>query len=48
MKFRHELKYLINYGDAELIKQRLRTVLREDSHTIGGKYHIRSQIQSSR
>ena len=42
MKFRHELKYLINYGDAELIKQRLRTVLREDSHTIGGKYHIRS------
>ncbi len=42
MRFRHELKYLINYGDAELIKQRLKTVLREDSHAIGGRYHIRS------
>lgn len=42
MKFRHELKYLINYGDAELIKQRLKTVLRTDSHTVGGKYQIRS------
>lgn len=42
MKFRHELKYLINYGDAELIKQRLKTVLRPDPHTKNGSYSIRS------
>lgn len=42
MKFRHELKYAINYGDAELIKQRLKTVLKPDSHTQNGKYSIRS------
>lgn len=42
MKFRHELKYLINYGDAELIKQRLKTVLKADSHAENGRYSIRS------
>lgn len=42
MKFRHELKYLINYGDAELIKQRLKTVLKTDSHAQNGSYSIRS------
>lgn len=42
MKFRHELKYLINYGDAELIKQRLKTVLSTDTHTENGSYSIRS------
>ncbi len=42
MKFRHELKYLINYGDAELIKQRLKTVLKTDMHAQNGNYHIRS------
>lgn len=42
MRFRHELKYLINYGDAELIKQRLKTVLQPDTHAVNGKYHIRS------
>lgn len=42
MKFRHELKYLINYGDAELIRQRLKTVLKSDSHAQNGSYNIRS------
>ncbi len=42
MKFRHELKYLINYGDAELIKQKLKTVLKTDKHANNGSYHIRS------
>ena len=42
MKFRHELKYLINAGDAELIRQRLCVVLKSDAHTKDGKYHIRS------
>ena len=31
MKFRHELKYLINAGDAELIRQRLCVVLKSDA-----------------
>ncbi len=42
MKFRHELKYLINYGDAELMKQRLKPLLAPDEHAVNGKYHIRS------
>ncbi len=42
MKFRHEMKYLINYGDAELIKQRLKTVAAVDSHATNGVYSIRS------
>ena len=42
MKFRHELKYLINPGDAELLRERLDVLLKRDVHTIGGQYHIRS------
>ena len=42
MKFRRELKYLINYADAELLRERLSTVLHRDSHTVGDRYHIRS------
>lgn len=42
MKFRHELKYLINYGDAKLLKQRLLGVLTPDEHAENGKYSIRS------
>ena len=42
MKFRHEMKYLINYGDAELIRQRLKPLLLPDPHAVDGKYHIRS------
>lgn len=42
MRFRHELKYLINEGDAELLRERLRVVLTPDVHALGGQYHIRS------
>lgn len=42
MKFRHELKYLINEGDAELIRERLKAVLTPDAHAVDGQYHIRS------
>ena len=42
MKFRHELKYLINPGDAALLKERLQVVLRPDEHAVDGQYHIRS------
>ncbi len=42
MKFRHELKYLINEGDAALIRQRLQMVMEPDRHARKGSYHIRS------
>lgn len=42
MKFRHELKYLINYGEAELLKERLGVILKRDSHAANGSYSIRS------
>lgn len=43
LKFRHELKYLINYGDQELLKQRLNVVARLDPHAgERGEYKIRS------
>lgn len=42
MQFRHELKYLINFGDAELLKERLSVILQCDSHAKGGFYTIRS------
>ena len=42
MKFRHELKYLINEGDAALIKQRLTPLMQPDPHAKSGSYHIRS------
>ena len=42
MKFRHELKYLVNPGDAELIRERLRVLLRPDDHAENGQYSIRS------
>ena len=41
-QYRHELKYLINEGDAELLKERLDLVLEKDPHTINGEYSIRS------
>ena len=41
-RFRHELKYLINPGDKELIAERLRVVLTPDPHAVDGEYHIRS------
>lgn len=42
MKFRHELKYLINQGDALLLKQRLGVALKRDIHAQNGVYSIRS------
>ena len=42
MKFRHELKYLINECDAELIRERLCVMMKTDSHAINGEYSIRS------
>lgn len=42
MKFRHELKYLINEGDAELLRERLRVLLKLDKNAVNGEYHIRS------
>lgn len=42
MKFRHELKYLINYGEAELLKERLGVLLKCDAHASNGSYSVRS------
>ena len=42
MKFRHELKYLLNYGDAELVRERLGVILQGDAHARGGSYSVRS------
>ena len=42
MQFRHELKYLISEGDAELIRQRLNPLMQPDPHAKNGRYHIRS------
>lgn len=42
MRFRHELKYLINYGDAQLLRERLDVIMKKDAHAAGGQYHIRS------
>lgn len=41
-KYRHELKYLINEGDAELLKERLELLLEKDPYTVNGEYFIRS------
>jgi len=43
MKFRHELKYLISYPDAALIKMRLNDLLEKDVHiNPEGFYTVRS------
>ncbi|MGE4352742.1 MAG: polyphosphate polymerase domain-containing protein [Oscillospiraceae bacterium] len=42
MSFRHEYKHAINYCDYLTLRTRLRTVMRQDSHAEGGRYHIRS------
>ena len=42
LKFRHELKYLINHKDLALLRPRLRAVMRPDPHAVGGQYKIRS------
>lgn len=43
-EYRHELKYVISLGEAELLSERLRMTLNTDSHAQknGGTYFIRS------
>lgn len=41
-QFRHELKYLINRGDHELIRQRLSVCTQLDPNAENGEYHVRS------
>ncbi len=40
--YRHELKYLINYGELEVLRRRLEAVSSVDSHAVNGQYTIRS------
>lgn len=42
MKYRHEWKHEISYGDMLILRQRLSTVAKGDAHAIDGKYGIRS------
>lgn len=43
LKFRHELKYYVNYHQYYLIRQRLRFLMEQDKHADeNGEYHIRS------
>lgn len=41
-QFRHELKYLINEGEHQLLKMRLQHVLKLDPHAKNGGYMLRS------
>ena len=42
MKFRHEWKHEINQSDLFSLRSRLQAVMMMDSHTINGRYEIRS------
>lgn len=42
MKYRHEWKHEISYGDMLVLRQRLSAVMKRDVHAIDGKYLIRS------
>jgi len=42
MKYRHEWKHEISYGDMLVLRQRLSTVMKRDEHAIDGRYLIRS------
>ncbi len=42
MKLRHEWKHEINHSDMLALRSRLQAVMVMDSHTINGKYEIRS------
>jgi hypothetical protein len=42
-KFRHELKYYINYSEYEILRRKLQAVLKKDKYSIDDQgYHIRS------
>ena len=42
MQFRHEVKHEISNHDMLILRQRLRAVMKPDSHAVDGKYEIRS------
>lgn len=42
MKYRHEWKHEISYGDLLVLRQRLSAVTNIDSHATDGKYYVRS------
>lgn len=42
MKYRHEYKHEISYNDMLVLRSRLSAVMKKDSHTVDGKYFIRS------
>lgn len=42
MKYRHEWKHEISYCDMLVIRNRLSAILKQDAHTVDGKYLIRS------
>lgn len=42
MKYRHEWKHEISYGDMLVLRQRLSAVMKQDEHAIDGRYLIRS------
>lgn len=42
MKFRNELKYLINNYDFEVLKARLKIIMKPDPHAVNGQYKVNS------
>lgn len=42
MKYRHEWKHEINYGDLLTLRMRLSAVMKRDVHAVNGVYEIRS------
>ena len=42
MRFRHEVKHEISHHDMLILRQRLRAVMKPDSHAENGQYDIRS------
>ena len=42
MQFRHEVKHEISHYDMLILRQRLRAVMKPDSHAVNGRYEIRS------
>lgn len=42
IKYRHELKQEISYLDMFILRQRLLSVMQQDSYAADGKYEIRS------
>ena len=42
MQFRHEVKHEISKHDMLILRQRLRAVMKPDSHAVNGQYEVRS------